>query len=748
MSIELIPATSMEVGEAGIIQTISGGKALASKLAGMGIVSNTKLKVLRKSGGLTIVQVADTRVALGSGEAAKILVHIISSSKDEAEKLKAGKKILVALAGQPNVGKSTVFNILTGLSQHVGNWPGKTVEKKEGSHVSDDVEMQIVDLPGTYSLTAFSEEERVARDFIISANPDVIVLHVNAATLERSLYLLAELLLLGPPIVIALNMIDIAESQGIHIDAKKLQHSLGVPVVETVANKNRGIKELVSTIVAFAKGGVQYKPRIPEVSSDHRDIFDHLVELIKDHVQPPLPIQWIATKIMEGDPEILKMIEKLVPAYLWAEVQSLLIKHEDAHHAVVGGRYDWIEDVTRAAVARFKMGQLVMTDRIDHVLTRPVFGIPILLAVFAGVYTLTYTLGIPLQKLIEALTGSIARWIEGVIVTPSPWIRGILVDGIIGGVGSVLTLLPVLLIFFAFMAFLEDVGYMARAAFVMDRFMHLIGLHGKSFLPMCLGFGCNVPSVMGARIVDSKKERLLTIFLIPFIPCTARLAVLTFVTAALFPGKAAIISSSLLAVNLLVLGAIGMVVNKFILKDEPMPFIMELPLYHKPDLRTMGRVVWTRTVVFLKNAGTIILAVSLLIWLLSYLPDGNVENSILAWLGRFLEPVGNPIGLDWKMMTALITSILAKENAIATLGVLYGVGEQGLLQVLPTVVSSASALAFLVVLMLFIPCAATTAVMKREMGSWKWFLSSLMMMLTISYLGGIIAYRFALWMGL
>jgi ferrous iron transport protein B len=298
------------------------------------------------------------------------------------------------------------------------------------------------------------------------------------------------------------------------------------------------------------------------------------------------------------------------------------------------------------------------------------------------------------------------------------------------------------------MAFLEDVGYMARAAFVMDRFMHLIGLHGKSFLPMCLGFGCNVPSVMWARIVDSKKERLLTIFLIPFIPCTARLAVLTFVTAALFPGKAAIISSSLLAVNLLVLGAIGMVVNKFILKDEPMPFIMELPLYHKPDLRTMGRVVWTRTVVFLKNAGTIILAVSLLIWLLSYLPDGNVENSILAWLGRFLEPVGNPIGLDWKMMTALITSILAKENAIATLGVLYGVGEQGLLQVLPTVVSSASALAFLVVLMLFIPCAATTAVMKREMGSWKWFLSSLMMMLTISYLGGIIAYRFALWMGL
>jgi ferrous iron transport protein B len=748
MSAEIKPVTSMEVGEAGIIQSISGGKVLASRLAGMGIVHNTKLKVLRKSGGLMIVQVADTRVALGSGEAAKILVHKISSSNDEAERLKAGKKLLVALAGQPNVGKSTVFNILTGLSQHVGNWPGKTVEKKEGAHVADDIEMQIIDLPGTYSLTAFSEEERVARDFIISVCPDIIVLLVSAATLERSLYLLAELLLLGPPIVLALNMIDIAENQGIHIDAKKLQHSLGVPVVQMVANKNKGIKELVSTIVAFARGEVQYKPRIPEVSSDHRDIFDHLVELIKDHVQPPLPIQWIATKIMEGDPEILKMIEKLVPADLWVKVQHLLIKHEDAHHAVVGGRYDWIEDVTRAALARFRMGQVVMTDRIDHVLTRPAFGIPILLAVFAGVYILTYTLGIPLQKLIEAMTGSFARWIEGVIVTLSPWIRGILVNGIIGGVGSVLTLLPVLLIFFAFMAFLENVGYMARAAFVMDRFMHIVGLHGKSFLPMCLGFGCNVPSVMGARIVESKRERLLTIFLIPFIPCTSRLAVLTFVTAALFPGKAAIISWSLLAVNLAVLGVIGMLVNKFVLKDEPMPFIMELPLYHKPDFRTMGRVVWTRTIVFLKNAGTIILAVSMMVWLLSYLPYGEVGTSMLAWFGRFLEPVGNPIGLDWKMMTALITSILAKENAIATLGVLYGVGEQGLLQVLPNVVSNASALAFLVMLMLFIPCVATATVMKREMESWKWFLSSQLLMLVISYSGGIIAYRLALWMGL
>jgi len=748
MGTELISVTSMGVGEEGIIQAISGGGSLTSRLAGMGIVSNAKLRVLRKSGGLVIVQVADTRVALGSGEASKILVFKVTAARDEGEQKRVEKKILVALAGQPNVGKSTVFNILTGLSQHVGNWPGKTVEKKEGAHFSDDVELQIIDLPGTYSLTAFSEEERVARDFIISVNPDVIVQLVNASALERSLYLLSELLLLGLPIVVAVNMIDVAEAQGIHVDVKALQESLGIPVVPMVATKNRGIKELVSTVIAAARGELDYKPRIPDVSPDHRAIFDSLMNLIKDYVPPPLTVRWTATKLMEGDPEISKVMEGLVAADVWNGIQTLLIKHEDSLHAVVGGRYDWIEEVTRSALSRFKMGQVVMTDRIDHILTRPIFGIPILLAVFAGVFLLTYKIGLPLQKQVEWIVRIFAGWVDAAIVSSHPWVRGIIIDGVIGGVGSVLTLLPILLIFFAVMAFLEDVGYMARAAFVMDRFMHLVGLHGKSFIPMCLGFGCNVPSILGTRIVESKRERLLTIFLIPFVPCTARLAVLTFVAAALFADKAALVSWALLSMNILVLGVIGIIIDRIVLKDEPMPFIMELPLYHKPDPRTIGIVVWARTVAFVKRAGTVILTVSVVIWIFSYFPGGNTEGSILAWVGRFLEPVGAPMGLDWKMLTALITSFAAKENAIATLGVLYGVGEQGLLSVLPNVVSHASALAFLVVLMLFIPCVATVTVMKREMGSSKWFASSLLLMLVVSFSAGVVAYHVALWAGL
>jgi len=322
------------------------------------------------------------------------------------------------------------------------------------------------------------------------------------------------------------------------------------------------------------------------------------------------------------------------------------------------------------------------------------------------------------------------------------------IDGVIGGAGSVLTFLPILIIFFAVLALLEDVGYMARAAFVMDRFMHLIGLHGKSFMPLCLGFGCNVPAVMGARILESQKARLLTLLLIPFVPCTARLAVLTFITAALFGRGATLVSWSLLTLNILVLGIVGMTASALFLKHEQTPFIMELPLYHKPNPRTIGMVIWNRSLSFVKKAGTVIVLVSVVVWLLSYLPDGRVESSFLARGGKLLEPLGLPLGLDWKMVTALLTSIVAKENAVATLGVLYGVGDAGLVRVLPAVVSHASGLSFLVVLMLFVPCAATVAVMRQEMKDRRWFILSLLLTLAISYLGGMAAYRLALWLGL
>ncbi len=659
----------------------------------------------------------------------------------------AEKKLLIALAGQPNVGKSTVFNILTGLSQHVGNWPGKTVEKKEGFYFSDGQGIRIVDLPGSYSLTAYSEEEKITRDFIINERPDAIILIANASAVERSLYLLAEFLLLQVPVIFALNMVDVAEQQGIRIDAGLLEKYLGVPVVPMVASKNRGIKELIARIFSLTEGKEEYMPSMADVAEDHQDIFIELADILKTYVTPSYLTKWTITKIMEGDPDITEKMSQTVRPDDWEKVQAILRQHEDSLLAVVRGRYDWIEGAVRSAISEFKRGQILLTDRLDHILTRPAFGIPILLGVLALIFSLTYGLGLPLQQQLESLMNSLAGWLEPWL-GESFWLRGIIVDGLLGGAGTVMTFLPVLFFFFAGMAFLEDVGYMARAAFVMDRFMHVIGLHGKSFLPFCLGFGCNVPAVMGARILESGRIRLLTIFLTPFVPCTAKLAVVTLIAAAIFGKDALFISWALVAGNIMVLGFSGIIASKLLFKQQHMPFIMELPFYHKPNLRTIGLIVWKRITTFVQKAGTIIVLFSVLLWFLSHIPGGEIEGSVLGLIGHAIEPIGHPAGLDWKMIVALLASIAAKENSIAALGVLYGVGEEGIRGVLPTVMGHASALSFLVILMLFVPCAATLVVMKQEMGGWRWFLSSFLFMLFLSYMSGMAVYQFALRVGI
>jgi ferrous iron transport protein B len=741
MDNEPVSLITLREGEEGIVHVIQGGERLTSRLAGMGMVPGVKIKILRNTAGAVIAFASETRVALGRREASRIQVKLTHVAPKR-------RSFLVALAGQPNVGKSTVFNILTGLSQHVGNWPGKTVEKKEGVHVSGDTELRMVDLPGTYSLTAFSEEERVAREFIINEHPDVIVLLVNAAALERSLYLLSELLLLDPPIIVAVNMLDVAQNQGVHIDMEGLQESLGIPVVPIVATKNRGIKELLSMIFSVAEGKVDFEPHLPRVSLNHQAIFFKVLELVRIHVPPLYTERWVAIKLMEGDPEVTELMQARMPEGEWAQVTNLFIEHEDALRAVVGGRYDWVEEVTRAAISRFKHGQVLLTDHIDHVLTQPILGVPILIGMLGLVFLLTYRVGFPVQSWLEGLMGWLAQWTDGLLASSPYWLRGVIVNGIIGGAGSVLTFFPILLIFFICLTLLEDVGYMARAAFVMDRFMHIVGLHGKSFLPICMGFGCNVASVLGARIVESRKARILTIFLSPFVPCTARLAVLTFVTAAVFGPNGSLVSWGLVSANIIILGLAGIVINKGFLRGEPTPFIMELPLYHKPDPKTIMVVVWNRMVAFVKKAGTIIVLVSILVWILSNVPSRNVEQSLLAIIGRTLAPIGSLLGLGWQEMVALLSSLVAKENSIATLSVLYGVGEEGLRDVLPRVMSHASALAFLTVLMLFVPCVATISVMKREMGSWRWFLASILTTLIVSFLAGVLAYHVAVWIKL
>jgi ferrous iron transport protein B len=658
--------------------------------------------------------------------------------------------VVVALAGQPNVGKSTLFNLLTGLSQHVGNWPGKTVELKEGTFAHNGSTFRIVDLPGTYSLTANSTEEVVAREFIIRERPDVVVAVVDAATLERSLYLVAELVSLPAPVIVGLNMMDVARQEGVQIEPEVLQAAMAVRVVPMVASKNIGTLELVKAIDAAADGDYVYAPKRPEVRADHQELVEKIGALIAGYVPAPYPQEWVALKLFEGDQEITRMMEGCTPTELWGEVQDVLRAHDDALVAVASGRYEWIGRMIRAAVTRPRTGQIGLTERLDRWATHPFWGLLILAGILGLIFWLTYAVGTPLQDLLDTyLVGTLADLARSALAGAPTVLAHLVVDGIIGGVGAVLTFLPILVIFFAVMGTVEDMGYMARAAYVMDGFMHMMGLHGKSFLPVFLGFGCTVPAVLGARVIESRRARLLTIFLAPLIPCTARMAVIAFLAPAFFGPAAALVSWGTILLALVVMALSGVILNKTVFRGERAAFIMELPLYHVPNLRTIGLLMWQRSVSFIRKAGTLILVVSVVVWVLSTLPGGDVDNSYIAAIGRWLEPMGLLMGLDWRLVVALLTSFIAKENSIATLGVIFGAREDaGLTQMLTATYSASSALAFLTVQMLFVPCVATVAVVRQETGSWKWTLLNVGFLLVVSLAAGAGVFWLARTLGL
>jgi ferrous iron transport protein B len=677
--------------------------------------------------------------------------HCAPARETQEKMIPAGERVItVALAGQPNVGKSTVFNMLTGLSQHVGNWPGKTIARKTGIYQYNGTTIRLVDLPGTYSLTANSLEEQVTRDFIIKEQPDVVIAIVNAATLERSLYLLAELLCLPVPVVLGLNMVDVAEREGIHVEPHVLEAALGLPVVPIIATRNQGIRELVDAVDVLVRDPMSYAPRRPEIRADHRAVLDEIESLIAGYLSPPYPSDWVALKLLEGDTEITHMIKARLPEDRWEQVHNILKKHEDAILAVAGGRYEWIGRMTRAAVEQPRVGQVTLTDRLDRVATHPLWGLLVLTGILALTFWLTYTIGAPLQAWLDTqVVHGGAALVRQALAGAPLWLIGLLADGVVAGAGTVITFLPILIIFFAILGLLEDVGYMARAAYVMDRFMHAMGLHGKSFLPLFLGFGCNVPAVAGARIIDSPRARLLTIQLAPLVPCTARMAVVAFLTPAFFGQRAAMVAWGLVLLNLIVLALLGLGINRFVFKGTHIAFIMELPLYHIPNRRTIALFVWQNIMAFLRKAGSIILVVSVIVWALSAFPGPGLENSVMGRLGLLLEPVGRLMGLDWQPMVALMTSFVAKENAIATLGVLYGTGEEavGLAKTMASHIPPAAALAFLATEMLFIPCAATLATIRQETGGWRWALFNIGLLLIISFAVGIFIYQGAALIG-
>lgn len=651
--------------------------------------------------------------------------------------------MLVALAGPPNVGKSTIFNLLTGSRQHVGNWPGKTVERKEGELYFDGVRIHVVDLPGTYSLTSHTPEEQIARDFLIRERPDVVVAVVNAAALERGLYLVSELLLLDLPVVVALNMMDVADATGLKIEPEVMQAACGVPIVPMSAAKRTGFTELLRTALRIARDRSGFKPRPPQVRDDHRHVYELVRSVIAGHGAGTYPVEWLTFKLMEGDPEAVAHLQRTLPGAEWHRLSELLRAHDDAQVAVASGRYEWIARMIRAAVVRPQITRLGISERIDAWVTHPVLGLLILGLVLGSVFLITNLVGVPVQQYLErhvlaGISTFIVRQLEGA----PDWVRGLLLDGVLAGAGTVVSFLPVLMVFFGALAVLEDVGYMARAAFVTDRFMHLLGLHGKSFLPLMLGFGCNVPAVLGTRVIEAGRSRLLTILLAPFVPCTARLAVVSVLAPVYFGVWAPLVATGIVAGSLLMLVGVGMLLNR-VMPGQRTALIMELPLYQAPNWRTVALSVWQQSLAFLRKAATIIVLASILVWGLTAFPGPDPESSYLARLGQTVEPAWRVLGFDWRLVVAALTSVIAKENAVASLAVLLGASESGLTNAVRSEYGPAQLLAFMSVIVLFIPCVPTLVTVRRESGSWLWSALSAGLMLGVSVVVGAILFHVA-----
>ena len=662
------------------------------------------------------------------------------------------KNVTVALAGAPNTGKSTLFNALTGLRQHVGNWPGKTVEKKTGIYRRNGRVFSFVDLPGSYSLSAHSLEEEIARDFLVRERPDLVVAIADASSLERSLYLVCELLEIGVPLVVALNMMDVAQNSGLEVDAEALEKALGVPVIAMVARSGQGISRLLETIEAIAEGEMRAPIPGPRLGAAMEELVARLDAMLPAELDVPYPRRWALVKLLEGDPPIRRTLESVVAAEVWERLESVLHQHEQAMLEIASGRYDWATEAYRRVVIRPRGERLSLGQRADRLLTHPLGGLVAFLAMVFGVYWLMFNVGAPVQGwLDDNMVARSANALENALQGWPNWSTSLLANGLIGGVGLVLTFIPILAILFLALAILEDVGYMARAAFVMDRFMHLIGLRGQSFLPLFLGWGCNVPAVMGSRIVQPRAARLTTILVAPLVPCAARMVVIALFTAAFFGGAAILVSWSMVMMNLAVLALAALLISRFIFRGQESSFVMEIPRYHVPNIRTVLLATGERVRRFVVLAGTVILIMSLAVWALSTFPSNDIEHSALGYIGRGLAPIGGLMGLDWRMMVALLTSFVAKEQTIATLGVILGTGERGdaaLKASLGDIMVPAAAVSFIALQMLFVPCAASVAAIRQETRSWRWTGFAVGYMLAISFVVAIVIYQAARLFGL
>jgi len=716
------------------------------------------------------------------------------------------RRLTIALAGNPNSGKTTIFNNITGTRQKVGNWPGVTVEKKEGKINRYGYELKIIDLPGTYSLTPFSIEEIIARDFVLDERPDVVIDIIDASNLERSLYLATQLREIDCKVLFALNMADMSRSRGIKIDADKLSQLLDVPVVFTVGNKNKGIDSLLKKAIELAESGavIPQKRRV-KYNKDIEDSISKLESFIEDNTDGTLPYntRWTAIKLLEND----KIIKERIVQKAGNSAQDILREtqalrrlltdrfDDDPGIVMTDERYGFIAGIIMEVHTTSTKQRVDISRNVDLVLTNRFVGFPIFILFIWAMFQLTFSLGTYPMEWIDSGVKQLSISMAGFL--PDSLVKDLLLNGIIAGVGSVIVFLPNILILFFCIALFEDTGYMARAAFLMDRIMHLIGLHGKSFIPMLMGFGCNVPAIMASRTLESEKDRILTILITPFMSCSAKLPVYIVLAGTFFGARAGTVIFSIYLTGIILSIITGRLFRSTLFKGADAPFVMELPPYRVPMIKSLLIHMWDRSKMFLKKMGGIILIGSVVVWALSAFPRNitytssyaseiervqvsynaeistageaekeaiekrrdnavkelmlaqegeKMEKSFMGSIGKVLSPIFAPLGIDWRGSVALLTGFVAKEIVVSTLGILYVAKGDKNSDALNTALLSSgmtplSALAMMVFVLLYLPCLATVTTIKQETGSAKWMLFSIAYSTLIAWVAAFCVYQ-------
>ena len=646
--------------------------------------------------------------------------------------------IKIGLAGNPNSGKTTMFNNLTGAKQYVGNWPGVTVEKKSGK-IKGHKDVELVDLPGVYSLSPYTLEEVVTRNFMIDEKPDVVINIIDASNIERNLYLTTQILELGIPTVIALNMIDIVKKRGDIIDINKLSKLLGCPVVKTSALKGEGTKEVANKAIQLAKSNNDNEFQL-QFSSEVKEAIEAIKKVIINNnlSNENINEQWMAIKLFERDSNLLEKVR--LSNSVSNELEDIIKKCEtefddDAEGIITSERYEYIGTLISKVLKKKNNSKHTVSDKIDKIVTNRILALPIFALVMWAVYYISVSsLGAILTDWTndtlfgEIIGENVAAFLEN--IGTAPWLQGLINDGIIGGVGAVLGFVPQIMLLFFLLALLEDCGYMARIAFIMDRILRKFGLSGKSFIPVLISSGCGVPGIMATRTMENDKDRKLTIMLTTFIPCGAKLPIIALFAGAIF-GGASWVAPAVYFLGIFMIIICGIILNKTkAFKGEPAPFVMELPQYHIPSLKGVLIHMWDRGKAFIIKAGTIIFVACAVIWFTNSfnwtLQMVDTPDSILASIGRVIAPIFAPLGFgNWQSAVATLTGFVAKENVVATFGVIFGIAEAAedtpeLLMQMNTMFTAASGFAFIMFNMLNAPCFAAIGAIRREMGSWKW----------------------------